>query len=817
MELTVYPLREENVGSGLAAVDLAAMSRLDLLSGEFVRVTSQDETVLPRAWPGYPDDEGDGLVRLDETHREALDVDVGDTVDVSPTTVQDANAVLVGVEEPFASLTSFEHALEKDLEGSVLAAGTTVSTTYEGAPERDAIPVGIAATRPEGVVRITEETSLEVRAYEHAGSNGSRGDGTSGGSDGGTDSAGGGGTDSAGSGGTDSTASGGSGTAGESASGATDAGGSSSSGDDASRTDATESAGSTGDTVAHDASANGTTYSDVGGLDDSLERVRELVELPFERPDLFDGLGIDPPAGVLLHGPPGTGKTLLARAVANEIDASFLSLPAPEVMSRYYGESEEYLRDVFEDAEEQAPAVVFIDEVDAITPERSAAAGDVERRVVAQLLTLMDGLDETSEVVVIGATNRPDAIDPALRRAGRFDREIEVSVPDRDGRMEILSVHSRDVPLADDVDLAAIADRTHGFVGADLAGVVQEAAMNALERTRGTDGPTTGPQSAPTVTNADFDAALGEADPSALRDMRVEVPTVTWDDIGGLDSVKRLLRESVEWPLKYPNVLDHAGLDPANGVLLYGPPGTGKTLLGKAVATESECNLLSIQGPELLSKWVGESESRVRDVFERARENAPAIVLFDEIDAIAGERGGTSGSGVDERVVGQLLTELDGVQSTEDVLVVATTNRPELIDDALLRAGRLERQCHVPVPEEAARREIFDVQTDDLPLGPRVTLDQLAAEANGYVGADIEAVCRTASAQATRRYLQSHEEGDGDQTSDVESLVVTVGDFDAAFDAVDPSVTPATRERYEEYHERRRQEPVEATSGPGFQ
>lgn len=796
MELTVYPLREENVGSGLAAVDLAAMSHLDLLSGEFVRVASSDETVLPRVWPGYPDDEGEGLIRLDDAHRETLSVDVGDTVDVSPTTVRDAEALLAGVEEPFASLTSFEHALHADLEGTVLASGTTVTTTYDGAPERDGIPVGIAATRPEGVVRITEDTNLEVRAYEHAGSNGRTAEsGETASSDSAT-----GHDDQSG---------------GENARGQDD--GASAAGEDAARGSA--SSESENDAVAVEETATSTTYGDVGGLDAALERVRELVELPFERPELFDGLGIDPPAGVLLHGPPGTGKTLLARAVANEVDASFVSLPAPEVMSRYYGESEEYLRDVFEDAEEQSPAVVFIDEVDAITPERSDAAGDVERRVVAQLLTLMDGLDETSDVVVIGATNRPDAIDPALRRAGRFDREIEVSVPDRSGRVEILSVHARGVPLADDVDLEAVADRTQGFVGADLESVVQEAAMNALDRARDATRANDDIGSPPSVRRSDFDAALDDADPSALRDMRVEMPSVTWDDVGGLDGVKRLLREAVEWPLKYPNVLDHAGLDPTNGVLLYGPPGTGKTLLGKAVATESECNLLSIQGPELLSKWVGESESRVRDVFERARENAPAIVLFDEIDAIAGERGGTSGSGVEERVVGQLLTELDGVQSTEDVLVVATTNRPELIDDALLRAGRLERQCHVPVPEERARREIFAVQTEDLPLGPRVELEHLATEASGYVGADIEAVCRTASSRATRRYLEAHAErpDSADPTTDIDALVVTRGDFDAAFDAVDPSVTPATEERYEAYEERRQQESLEASSGPGFQ
>jgi len=561
----------------------------------------------------------------------------------------------------------------------------------------------------------------------------------------------------------------------------------------------------------------GTTYADVGGLDEAMQRVRELVELPFQRPDLFDDLGVDPPTGVLLHGPPGTGKTLLARAVANEVDAEFVSLPAAEVMSRYYGESEEYLREVFEEAEENAPAVVFIDEVDAITPERSEAAGDVERRVVAQLLTLMDGLDQTAGVVVIAATNRPDAIDPALRRGGRFDREVEVSVPDRDEREEVLAIHARDVPLADDVDLAAIADGTHGFVGSDLASVVQEAAMHALQRAHGGDLSGAPPRAAPEVTAVDFRAALEDADPSALRDMQVEVPTVTWDDVGGLGSVKRTLREAVEWPLKYPTVLDEAGLDTASGVLLYGPPGAGKTMLARAVATESECNLLSIQGPELLSKWVGESESRVRDVFERARKNSPAVVLFDEIDAVAAERGRTSGSGVGERVVGQLLTELDGLGETEDVLVVATTNRPSLIDEALLRPGRIERQCHVPVPDERARREIFRVQTADVPVDDGVDLDALAARTEGYVGADIEAICRTASARATRSFLDGHDSDAAASTSAADGLTVDRTDFEAALREVDPSVTDQTRERYANYRSRQRQQRVDANTGAGFQ
>jgi transitional endoplasmic reticulum ATPase len=776
MELTVKPLREENVGNGLAALDIAAMSRLDLLSGEFIEVTSEETTTLPRVWPGYPEDEDRGIVRLDADLRDRLSVQVGDVVSVSGTDPVAAEAVLVGVEEPFASLTSFQHALDEDLEGCVLVAGCTVSTTYEGAQDRSAIPVAVAASRPEGVFRVTPETDIEVRAYAHAGEDAypKR----------------------------------------EDASDTTPA-----EDDDRTPEEKREARSDGGETQAQSPQSTvstrqpETTYADVGGLDDALSRVRELVELPFQRPDLFDDMGVDPPTGLLLHGPPGTGKTLLARAVANEVDASFVSLAAPEVMSRYYGESEAYLREVFEEAQANAPAVVFVDEIDAITPERSEAAGDVERRVVAQLLTLMDGLDQTDHVVVVGATNRPDAIDPALRRGGRFDREVEVGIPDRGGRRAVLGVHTRDVPVEDDVDLDAIADRTHGFVGADLAGVVQEAAMQALQRAS-REQRAGAVRSAQPVKSADFESALADADPSALRDMRVEVPEVAWAAVGGLASAKRTLREAVEWPLQHPDVLERAGLTGGNGVLLYGPPGTGKTMLARAVATESECNLLSIKGPELLSKWVGESESRVSEVFNRARANAPAIVLFDEIDAIAGERGESAGSDVPERVVGQLLAELDGIGEPADVFVVATTNRPERIDRALLRPGRLDRQVHVPVPDAAARKEIFRVQSTDVPLAHDVNLDALAARTEGYVGADVEAVCRKASAHATRSYLEGV---DDDGPRDPDELVVTPTDFEAAIEAVDPSVTEGVRERYERYANRDGKQSLDSTSATGFQ
>ncbi|WP_436935493.1 CDC48 family AAA ATPase [Halovenus marina] len=548
------------------------------------------------------------------------------------------------------------------------------------------------------------------------------------------------------------------------------------------------------------------TYEDIGGLDDELEQVREMVELPMRHPELFQQLGIEPPKGVLLHGPPGTGKTLMARAVANEIDAYFTDISGPEIMSKYYGESEEQLREVFEEAEENAPAVVFIDEIDSIAPERGETSGDVERRVVAQLLSLMDGLDERGDVIVIGATNRVDAIDPALRRGGRFDREIEVGVPDKEGRKEILQVHTRGMPLDEQIDLDQYADNTHGFVGADLAQLAKEAAMNALRRIRPELDLEEDEIDAETleqleVTADDFKQAMKGIEPSALREVFVEVPDVTWDSVGGLEDTKERLRETIQWPLEYPEVFRQMDMQAAKGVLMYGPPGTGKTLLAKAIANEAQSNFISIKGPELLNKYVGESEKGVREIFEKARANAPTVVFFDEIDSIAGERGRHSGdSGVGERVVSQLLTELDGLEELEDVVVIATTNRPDLIDAALLRPGRLDRHIHVPVPDAEARRKIFAVHTRDKPLADDVDLDDLADRTDGYVGADIEAVCREASMAASREFINSVDPDDVDET--VGNVRVTSDHFEQALKEVQPSVTEDTREQYEEIEER---------------
>jgi len=491
------------------------------------------------------------------------------------------------------------------------------------------------------------------------------------------------------------------------------------------------------------------TYEDIGGLKEEVKKVREMIEIPLKRPELFERLGISPPKGVLMHGPPGTGKTLLAKAVANESDAHFIAIQGPEIMSKYVGGSEEKLREFFEEAEENAPSIVFIDEIDAIAPKREEVSGETERRVVAQLLTLMDGLKSRGQVVVIGATNRPDALDPALRRGGRFDREIEIGVPDKDGRREVLQIHTRGMPLDENVDLDEIADTTHGFVGADLEMLCKEAAMRVLRRVlpdiKADEEIPKETLKKMIIQKSDFKEALKEIQPSALREVLVQVPDIKWDDIGGLENAKQELIEAVEWPLKYPESFDKFGVTPPRGVLIYGPPGTGKTLLAKAVANESKANFIAVKGPELLSKWVGESEKGVREVFRKARQTAPTVIFFDEIDSIASARSGSStDSGVTQRVVNQLLTEIDGLEELQDVAVIAATNRVDIMDPALLRPGRFDRHVKVDDPDEAARLAIFKVHTKDMPLADDVDLDYLAKNTQKYVGADIEAVCREA-------------------------------------------------------------------------
>ncbi|MDT7915146.1 MAG: CDC48 family AAA ATPase, partial [Candidatus Caldarchaeales archaeon] len=504
----------------------------------------------------------------------------------------------------------------------------------------------------------------------------------------------------------------------------------------------------------------GVTYEDIGGLSEELQRIREIVELPLKHPELFRHLGIEPPKGIILYGPPGTGKTLIAKALANETGAAFLTINGPEIMSKFYGESEARLREVFQEAEQRAPSIIFIDELDAIAPKRGEVTGEVERRVVSQLLTLLDGLKSRGQVIVIGATNRIEAIDPALRRPGRFDREIRIGVPDRNGRKEILQIHTRRMPLASDVNLDELADITHGFTGADIAALCREAAMNALRRflpkidLEKTVIPAEVLEELK-VTREDFAQALTYVQPSALREVIMEIPNVTWDMIGGLEEVKQQLKEAVEWPIKYPQIFKRLGIRPPRGILLYGPPGVGKTLLAKAVATESQANFISVRGPEVLSKWVGESEKAIREIFRRAREAAPCIIFFDELDSIAPRRGLHTDSGVTDRMVNQLLTEMDGMMTLKEVVVIGATNRPDILDPALLRPGRFDRVIYVPPPDRQARLQILKVHTRSMPLAPDVDLNQLATLTEGYSGADLEAVCREAALSAARENMDA--------------------------------------------------------------
>ena len=546
-----------------------------------------------------------------------------------------------------------------------------------------------------------------------------------------------------------------------------------------------------------------TNYEDIGGLQTEIQRVREMVELPLRHPELFQRLGIEPPKGVLLHGPPGCGKTLLARAVANESEANFYSINGPEIMSKFYGESEARLREIFQQAQQNAPSIIFVDELDAIAPKREEVTGEVERRVVAQLLALMDGLSGRGNVIVIGATNRPGALDPALRRPGRFDREIEIGVPDKKGRYEVLQIHTRGMPLAEDVDLPKLSAMTHGYTGADLSALGRETAMKALRRYL--------PQInleeeriPPAVLEKmevkmdDFLGAYKEVTPTAMREVYIEVTTVHWADAGGLDDVKQHLIEAVEWPIKTPEIFTKLGIRPPKGILLYGPPGCGKTLLARAVATESEANFISIKGPEVFSKWVGESEKAIREVFRKARMAAPAVVFLDEIDSLTPRRGmGMSDSGVSERVISQLLTEMDGITALQDIVVIAATNRPDMVDSAVLRPGRFDRLIYVPEPDEKSRLQILKIYTKGMPISKDVDLNQITIATKYYSGADIESLCRESAMHALRKNVNSAE--------------VTMKDFQDALKEMGPSITPDVEKWYKSFMQQIRQVQKPAT------
>lgn len=537
-------------------------------------------------------------------------------------------------------------------------------------------------------------------------------------------------------------------------------------------------------------------YEDIGGMDDEIEKVREMVELPMNHPELFSHLGIDPPKGILLHGPPGTGKTLLARAVSNEVSSEFYTVSGPEIMSAEYGESEKKLREVFNKAKDNSPSIIFFDEIDGLAPSRDGdSTQEFENRIVTQLLSLMDGLESNEDVVVIGATNRPDSIDSALRRGGRFDREIEIGVPDRTGRRDILDIHTDGMPLATDVDLDEYASKTHGFVGADLATLCKEAAMTTLRESRDEvdidkDEIDAEVLAGLSVTDSAFRTALNEVEPSAMREYFVEVPDVTWDDVGGLENLKQKLKEMVEWPMKHEHMFSDMNINAPSGIMLHGPPGTGKTLLAKAAANEMDANFISVKGPEILSKWVGDSEESVRKIFDKARENSPSVIFFDEIDAIGGERGGgAGGSEVGDRVVTQLLTELDGVEGLENVTVVAATNRPDQLDNALTRPGRFEHDVFVPLPDAEAREKIFAVHMEGKRFADSVDMDMLVAETEGYVGADIESICRSAAMNAIRDAVNS----------DAQKPKITTEHIDSALDEVSPSVDEEDVEKYRKF------------------
>ncbi len=544
------------------------------------------------------------------------------------------------------------------------------------------------------------------------------------------------------------------------------------------------------------------TYEDLGGLHEEVTKVREMIELPLKHPELFERLGIEPPKGILLHGPPGTGKTLLAKAVANESGVRFFVINGPEVMSKFYGESEENLRKIFEQAEKNAPSIVFIDELDAIAPKREEVRGEVEKRVVSQLLTLLDGLKSRGKIIVIGATNIPNAIDPALRRPGRFDREIELGVPNKDGRKEILQIHTRGMPLAKNVDLDKISEITYGYVGADLAALCKEAAMHAVRRVLPDISALKSEAPIPAeilkkliVVKEDYEQALKVVEPSAMREVLIEVPNVKWDDIGGLEDVKALLRETVEWPLKFPDSFTRLGIRPPTGVLLYGPPGTGKTLLAKAVANESGGNFISVKGPELLSMWVGESERHIRDVFRRAKQVAPCIIFFDEFDSLVPKRGMTNDNNVSERVVSQLLAEMSGLEELHGVIVIAATNRPDIIDPALLRPGRLDRQILVHTPDEKARLDILKVHTKEMPLTEDVNLEDIARRITGFSGADIESLCREAALNSMR--INKNAE------------FVSRKDFEKSLQESKPSLTEEMNEFYESVIKKKKAQTME--------
>ncbi len=749
VRLQVAGAKERDIGKGTARLNREVLQGLGLREGDIVEIGGKRRTAVI-ALPPYPEDERLKVIRLDGLERANAGVSIGDHVEVRRAEVRPAAKVTLAPAQRNLRLMGSGEALMRTLLGRPLIAGDIVSTSvYQRSPEMDEntfprdlfqmffqqqrafglqeIRLLVVSTTPRGIVRVSENTAIELLP-QHV--------------------------------------------------------------------------------EPEEPRATDVTYDDLGGLGPVIQQVREMIELPLRHPELFNRLGIDPPKGVLLYGPPGTGKTLLARAIANESEARFFHIGGPEIMGRFYGESEQRLRDVFQQAQKEAPAIIFIDEIDSIAPKRSEVTGEVERRVVAQLLSLMDGLQKRQNVIVIGATNRVDALDEALRRPGRFDREIVIGVPDQTGRREILGIHTRGMPLADDVSLDEIAQVTYGFVGADLAALAREAAIETLRRNL----PSINLESKEippevlknlVVTREDLFNAMKRIQPSALREIMIQVPEVRWEDIGGLEEVKRSLRESIELPLKSPEAFRRLGIRPAKGFLLYGPPGTGKTLLAKAVARESQANFIAAKSSDVLSKWYGESEKQIARLFARARQVAPTVIFIDEIDSLAPQRGSSFGEpAVTERVVNAILAEMDGLEELQGVVVIGATNQPRLVDGALLRPGRFDELIYVPVPDRETRLKVLQIHTRRMPLAPDVRLSDLADRTQGFTGADLENLARRAGLQALRENMDSRE--------------IPMRFFEAALGESRPSVTPEMEEEYRRMAEVLKHDSVRPVRRIGF-
>jgi transitional endoplasmic reticulum ATPase len=706
--LRVAEAQSRDVGRGIARIDPKVSSEIGLSAGDVVEIHGKKKTAAIY-WPGYQEDTGKGIIRIDGYTRNNAGAGIDEKVGIKKVEAKEAKKVTIAPTEALR-ITGGEEYLKQILENRVIARG-------------DLIPLGIMGRRINLMVTGVQPPTAAVIVVP-----------------------------------------------------------------------STEIVLSDKPAKAMAMDVPRISYEDIGGLTDEIRKVREMIELPLRYPELFERLGVEAPKGVLLHGPPGTGKTLLAKAVASETNANFASISGPEIMSKFYGESEGRLREIFEQAQQNAPSIIFIDELDSIAPKREEVTGEVEKRVVSQMLALMDGLQSRGKVVVIGATNRPNALDPALRRPGRFDREIEIGVPNKDGRLQILQIHTRGMPLDKDVDLSRLASVTHGFVGADLEALTKEAALHALRKILPeidfeADTLPAELLNKIVVNMNDFQESLKEIEPSAMREVLVEVPNVKWVDIGGLAEIKEELKEAIEWPLKYPEIFAYMDTAPPKGILLYGPPGTGKTMLAKAVANESEANFISIKGPEVLSKWVGESERAVREVFRKARQSAPTIIFFDELDSITPVRGtGLGSSQVTERVISQILTELDGLEELKDVVVIGATNRLDIVDPALLRPGRFDRLLSVPFPDLEARKDILKIHLEKKPLADDVKIDMLAEKTQGYSGADIAALVNTTSMLVIKEHITKSKTLEKAKAK-LKELKITMKDFEKTLEKIKPSAT----------------------------